>query len=646
MQNLYKTLETLLKSDERFVSQDGKDLLLKNFIQQKASEMDAGLIKLLLSDESLKKHFFSEIEQMLIFDKAKFIDFIYNKEFLPDSYTSFANKIGLMDDKQFMKEQRDVVLARPYKDCILEWWQDKEDAKRNEVFHNMTLAPDQITRLLKPKVLTNREHYSTDGEKQLTDSDVKDLDFEKENLIIKGNNLLVLYSLKERFTGKVKLIYIDPPYNTGNDEFKYNDSFNHSTWLTFMKNRLEIAKELLKNDWAIFVHCDDNEQAYLKILMDEVFWQNNLNSIITVKVSSESWVKVNANKPVRVKEYIMIYTKNSEWTYKKQYTISNKYDANYSYYVENPNDEPNKRSICNIKEKYLQINKKDPSEKDLSKFQIENKNNIFSVRDISSSLKKLFWDNKDQFIIKENESKKTILRKNWEVVFFAKKVNYVDWKEYATKYLSDIRTDIKWDWIANEWWVTLKWWKKPEALIKRIVQMWSEKWDIVLDYHWWSWTTGAVAHKMWRQRILVEQMDYIKDLPQQRLKNVIDWDTSWISKVVDRKWWGSFVYTELKTRNQTILDRINASNDNKELISIRNEMREWGFLSVKVDLKNFDEYFDEFTGLSIEDKKAFLIESLDKNMLYVPLGEIDDAKYNISDDDKALTNAFYNRTEK
>ena len=97
----------------------------------------------------------------------------------------------------------------------------------------------------------------------------------QQNLLIKGNNLLALYSLRERLAGKVKLIYIDPPYNTESDSFTYNDSFNHSSWLTFMKNRLEVARDLLKEEGVIFVQCDDNEQAYLKVLMDEVFGRSN-----------------------------------------------------------------------------------------------------------------------------------------------------------------------------------------------------------------------------------------------------------------------------------------------------------------------------------------------------------------------------------
>ena len=126
-----------------------------------------------------------------------------------------------------------------------------------------------------PKHLPTGKRYTKDGEQEVTEIKREENGTIKENLIIKGNNLLALHSLKKQFAGKVKLIYIDPPYNTGNDTFTYNDKFNHSSWLTFMKNRLEIARQLLKDNGVIFIQCDDNEQAYLKVLMDEVFGREN-----------------------------------------------------------------------------------------------------------------------------------------------------------------------------------------------------------------------------------------------------------------------------------------------------------------------------------------------------------------------------------
>src|SRR3989338_6906854 len=285
MQNLLNDLTKLFQKDDRIFA-DGK--LLENKLTELALKLDHALIELLLSDNKAKEHFFIEKtvqkEKVLVFDKDKFIAFVNNKEFLPDSFTSFKNKIGLITNGDYLKEKDDVVLPWEYKDCVLEGGQDKEDQKRNEIFYNETLSPDEIDRLFEPKVLTNFKKYDSKGEHKVAGFGADD------NLIIKGNNLLALHCLKQKFRGQAKLIYIDPPFNTGNDDFHYNDRFNHSTWLTFMKNRLQIARELLCNDGSIFIQIDDNEQAYLKILCDEVFGRYNFRNQI-------AWLRSSRGKP-------------------------------------------------------------------------------------------------------------------------------------------------------------------------------------------------------------------------------------------------------------------------------------------------------------------------------------------------------------
>lgn len=266
--NLFHELEKLLRKESRYCSEDG--ILLKNAIVEAALALRPDLIKLLLSNNGLKANFFTEVEGVLVFDKVRFQKFVMNKRFLPDSYTCFKNKIGLTDENDnFISESREVVLSWPYKDCILEGGQTKEDAKRNEVFWNEILAPDEINRLTEPKVLANFRRHDRNGETVPTEVSSKD------NFVIKGNNLLVLHSLLPKYAGKVKLIYLDPPYNTGSDSFSYNDSFNRSSWLTFMRNRLELAKQLLSSDGAIYVQLDYHEVHYLKVLMDEIFGEEN-----------------------------------------------------------------------------------------------------------------------------------------------------------------------------------------------------------------------------------------------------------------------------------------------------------------------------------------------------------------------------------
>ena len=273
--NSLKTLTHLLQKDQRLVV-DGN--LAKNKIIELALQLDAGILKLLKSSPELRKIFFVEVENILVFDKIKFQNFISNKQFLPDSFTQYKNKIGLTVDRQYLANSGEVVLAWPYKDCILEGGQTQEDAKRHEVFWNEILAPDEIDRLLTPKVLTNFQKYDCGKEALMTDISLND------NLIIKGNNLLSLYSLKERYQGKIKLIYIDPPYNpdSKSNTFVYNNGFNESTWLTFMKNRLEVAKKLLTNDGCLIVAIDENEQAELTVLLKEIFRNHEIHVIVVV----------------------------------------------------------------------------------------------------------------------------------------------------------------------------------------------------------------------------------------------------------------------------------------------------------------------------------------------------------------------------
>ena len=273
---LYETLEQQLKKEPNFVTDNGE--LKKWVVLNKAQNFDEELIGLLLDNADLKEKFFVNVKGTLVFNQNLFVQFLEQKNYLNDSYTQYKNKVGLTIDGKYLKQRNEVALVWPFKDCILEGGQSREEDKREEIFFNEILAQDEITQLLEPKVLTNAKRIDKDGEKPLDQFNRNENGTITDNLIIKGNNLLALHTLKEEFAGKVKLIYIDPPYNTGNDSFGYNDSFNRSTWLTFMRNRLYAAKALLSKDGMICVQCDDNENAYLKILMDEVFENRFLNN--------------------------------------------------------------------------------------------------------------------------------------------------------------------------------------------------------------------------------------------------------------------------------------------------------------------------------------------------------------------------------
>ncbi len=306
MQNLLNELIELLSKDKRLVV-EGK--LLKNKIIELALAMDLELIKLLLKNRTIKKHFFADIEGNLVFDKIKFQRFVSNKEFLPDSYTAFKNKIGLVNEQgDYITNSQEVVLSWPYKDCILEGGQTTEDQKRDEIFWNETLAPDEIDRLLAPKVFTGWKKYDVKGVHEI--SGKEKLDYLQENLIIKGNNLLVLHSLYNKYANQIKLIYIDPPYNTGGaaNTFSYNNSFNHSSWLSFMKNRLEVSRTLLKPDGVVCIAIDDAEYAHLKILCDEIYGRENY--LGTIIVQSNPRGRTINSQFATCHEYALFYAKN------------------------------------------------------------------------------------------------------------------------------------------------------------------------------------------------------------------------------------------------------------------------------------------------------------------------------------------------
>lgn len=305
-------LKKVLSFDERFVGESNQ--IIKTKVSDAARNNDKKLLKALLNNDLLKEAFFTIVDDIYVFDKNKFIWILESKEFLPDSFTMYKNKIGLVDsNNNLISQKQDVSLVWAYKDCVLEGGQTKEDQKRDEIFYNETLAPDQVNRLLAPKVLGNAKRYTKEGIEE-------NIEFkEDDNLIIKGNNLLALSSLLERYEGQVQLIYIDPPFNTGNDGFKYNDSFNQSSWLTFMKNRLTIAKNLLTDTGTIYVQLDHNQVHYAKVLMDEIFGPNNFQREIIWSNETSSGFKAQANNWIRGHDNILFYSKNENFLFNKLY---------------------------------------------------------------------------------------------------------------------------------------------------------------------------------------------------------------------------------------------------------------------------------------------------------------------------------------
>lgn len=642
--------------EERFCTADGQ--LIKNSIVEAALSLQPNLIKLLLDNDELSANFFSDVEGIKVFDKVKFQRFVMNKSFLADSYTAYKNKIGLTDeDGRFLSDSNEVVLSWPYKDCVLEGGQTKEDAKRDEIFWSETLAPDEINRLTEPKAFSAFKRYDKDGEhliEHLQDSD---------NLIIRGNNLLVLHSCLNRFEGRVKAIYIDPPYNTGDDEFGYNDNFNHSTWLTFMKNRLEVAKALLSTEGCIFVHIDHHELFYIGALLDSIFGVENKVQVISVKTATPAGFKTVNPGPIDVTEYVLFYTKQkSAFKFKKAY-VPVDYNINYNLVLEKA-DNINDWKFIPIKEAMLKSigfdSEKQAKEKYgnmwaalkpqlIAQYAYDNADNVVSVRDPhkpTDTVKALMKESRDTGKVIEytkEDGSKSYFYHGGALAFYSNKMQMIDGQKCITELLTDFWNHISWAGIANEGGVKLKNGKKPEKLLKQIIEMVSEPHDIILDYHLGSGTTAAVAHKCNRQYIGVEQLDYGNNDSVQRLRNVINGDQTGISKAVNWQGGGSFVYCELAKANDEFVEKIQAATTTEALQAIWTQMKNTGYLNYKIDIATIDANAADFEALSLDNQKRFLIECLDKNLLYVPFSDIDSEEYAISDEDKRLTKEFYKK---
>ena len=610
-------LSNLLMNVKEFVV---NGTLNKNKLSELARKYDAKLLNLLMKEENVKNHFFTTLEDgVLVFKKDVFLQFLNNKEFLPDSYTAYKTKIGLGNDNgDYISENNDVVLNFPYKDCILEGGQTKEDAKRQELFFNKSLAPNEINRLLDNKVLTNFKRYDKDGEHEV--DSIKETD----NLIIKGNNLIALHSLKKRYAGKVKLIYIDPPYNTGSDSFTYNDSFNHSTWLTFMKNRLQVAKELLTEDGTIWINIDDDEGHYLKIIADEIFGRINfVNTIIWQKKfapqNDAKWFSDNH-------DFILVYAKNKLiW---KPNLLPRTEEMNSRY--KNPDNDP--RGVWTSGD----LSVKTYSEK--TDYSII----IPSGRVINPPSGRCWRTSKEKFLEMVSENR----------IWFGEKGDSVP---RIKRFLSEVKDGIvsqtiwKYEEVSHTQEAIQNLNKlfgekvfgtpKPEKLIQRIIQLGSEEEDIILDFFMGSGTTQTVAHKMNRQYIGIEQMDYIETVSVERLKKVIAGEQGGISKDVEWQGGGSFVYCELKNDVQDFLNKVENALSSEELVELLEKVKKSSFLSYRVDAKKLHK--EEFNNLSLFEQKQLLVELIDQNNLYVNYSDINDVDNNISEKEKQLNTMFY-----
>ena len=560
-----------------------------NVIKDYADNGNAKLLEPLLKNAQTKKAFFTPILDSFVFNTAKFKEFLEYSSAC-NSYSKYlGEKIGLYMGDSSLLDRNEVVLNFPFKDCVLEGGQRKEDgldtyyeyddkkgeytekqSKRREVFYNEVLAQDEIDSLFSPKAFCNAKRYEKGKSEKCTKLN-RDAELNKkrglsedtitDNLIIKGNNLLALHSLKKEFAGKVKLIYIDPPYNTGSDTFSYNDSFNRSSWLTFMKNRLEVARELLSPDGAIYVQLDYHQVHYAKILLDNIFGENNFQREIIWRIGWLSGYKTIDNNWIRNHDTILFYSKNSD-------------SLNFNkYYIQKSEF----KSIADSKaEQY-------PIEDVWNGNEYDDLNSIAIVSFSGETVSKML--NKD-------------------------------------------------DEVKGQ---------KSEKLIERIIKAHTSEKDIVLDFFGGTGTTAAVALKMQRQFIICEQLDKHIDISLRRLLKVEAGEQSGISKKYNWQGGGSFVYLELAKKNETALEQISACKSIEDLTALFDELCSKYFLHYNVRVKEFRKEIESerFKQLGLKQQKEMFSRMLDLNQLYVNTDDRHDKNTGLTKDDIAITEDFY-----
>ena len=632
MQGLIDELTALLATEPRYVSDEK---IARDVVVEAALNLDKTLLDLLAANQKMQAQFFRKSGDYLIFDKVNFQNFIMNKNFLPDSYTQFKINIGLSTHENYLKDDDRVVLNWPYKDCVLEGGQDEENAKRDEIFWNETLAPDEITRLLQPKVLSEAKKFDKKGKNS------KNIDLsENNNLIIKGNNLLALHTLKSRYGSRVDVIYIDPPYyfneNKGSDTFSYNSNFKLSTWLTFMKNRLEISRKLLSPKGVIFISTNDEGVYYLKMLCDEIF---GVEKYITNFIWKKRAGGGNDSEGVAMDhEYILCYgnvagLKKLEFneTQLKKYELKDsKFKTHGPYSLKNLHDS----SLQDSKGLHFDITCPDGSKLLGKDHQWKCSEETFDERCeddriVFSQDRNGQWRVQYKIYLFENKGK-LIYDENGKIVQKGIIPNAI-LDNIASN--SDGSKDLK---VLFPDAKKVFSYPKPVKLIKHLLKIVDNKNAIVLDFFAGSGTTAHATLGLnkedggKRNFVLIEQMDYIETLTVERVKRAIE------KFNLDSE----FIYLELLQLNQIFVTRIKKETEKSKLLNIWQEMVERAFLGYRASDSKFVGA-DQLRNVAVHDLKKFLLDALDMNMLYAPVTELEDAEYKIDPATIAQNKQFF-----
>lgn len=637
----------------KYMTESG--VLKRNTVINDLDKYDRDLITALLSNQLIYDEYTEKIADAEVFKLNQFINVFEYKEFWEDSFTKYANRIGLTSDDKFISDSSDVVLDFPYKDAVLKAGMNKEDVDSevggDEPFLNETLAHSEISELFEPKILVNAKRHDKDGEHDATYFN------DQDNLIIKGNNLIALHSIENRYAGKIKMVYLDPPYNTGSDSFEYNDQFSRSAWLTFIKNRVEIAKKLLTNDGVILIQTSFHQYPYLRVLLDNILGEDCHQFDLSVLVRHPDRA-LTADKPFNdVMEYTLIYSRQNDFQMPRK--IEKKTPDKYDRVVTVADHQDEVLELGNKKvdvflPEHTDIKKVEPATDNLHRETIRG-----SIREKNSSGRfyVAYLEN-----LRGKYPPRTIFRvpdmgddslgyRYFELPKSSKIKNGAYYQGMPTSsdvtkkpYPNFINMVEPYNQANNQGIYSFRNGKKPEEFIQYLINIFTNEHDIVLDFFMGSATTQAVAMKMHRRFIGIEQMDYINTVSVLRLQKVIDGEQGGISKNVSWQGGGSFVYAELMKKNQGFLNDLERAQNVDKLNEVYQRMKDGADLDFRVDLEKY-ENDPKRKELSFDEQKRLLIKMLDKNQLYYNEANIDDADVRdlISDSDYRFNKSFYGK---
>lgn len=516
----------------------------------------------------------------------------------------------------------------------------KKNITDEETLNNLSLIENELT---KKKYGLIWEEHEERVDKELetkipTFEEVKGKEIvsnanDSFNFLLEGDNLHSLYLLEKTHKGKIKMIYIDPPYNTGNKDFTYDDhyidsedNYKHSKWLSFMKRRLELAKQLLSDDGVIFISIDNNEQAQLKLLCDDIFGENSFVTTLHVELSATQGMKVKAAKSgniVKNAEYIHVYSKDGKNNIGIRPLLDPvKYDSHYNLYIEKKEDYYEEYNLAekipqNIINKLLLLNLVDKNNKlsnnniskayekcdEFKQWINNNSNNICRSHDsieVDYNFKKNMIVGKIYLYDNSTRTYYVVKDKNNNIsqrIMLSEKLEYADdlYRTYGP-------TRIRGDWwagfyldmgnVSKEGGVKFLNGKKPVRLIKQLIKYCTNSNDIILDFFAGS---GTTAHSVLslncedngnRKFILCtnNENNICEDVTYNRLKNI-------------RK---DFKYN-LKYYRCTYIPRINTEKENLHsnlLINIKNLIQLENGIEIddnKIRVYLNEEELDEFS---------------------------------------------------